>query len=147
MEGLASAPTGGYPDRVPQRIPLDVTWMDDATCRGIPDIMFPPEHTANRNLAAAYDRARDICAICPVQPDCLEWALLHPDAIVGGVVAGLDPKQLVEARRERLEERRANATPKCGTERAYVVHAERGEHCELCIDVHARKGHRYAEAS
>lgn len=44
-------------------------WHLDAACRGMnPDLFFPERGGSAR-------RAKAVCASCPVQADCLEWAL------------------------------------------------------------------------
>lgn len=118
-----------------------------APCRGLRHIMFPATEVVGRERANAYVRAAEICAGCPVRAECLDWALMDPEPMAGGVVAGLTPLQLAEARKAFAAERRDNYTPKCGSERAYIWHLERGEDCDRCTDSHNRKGQRYAEAA
>jgi WhiB family redox-sensing transcriptional regulator len=56
-------------------------WMDDATCRTTdPDIFFPPEET---KYARSVHRAKKVCAGCPVVAECAEYALNHPDHMLG----------------------------------------------------------------
>ena len=50
---------------------LDTSWMDQAACRGVDPGLFFPE----RGARAAFDRIRAICETCPVQVECLEYAL------------------------------------------------------------------------
>lgn len=46
-------------------------WVDLAACVGTdPDMWFRDEHEAT-----SYRQARQICAACPVRPECLAWAL------------------------------------------------------------------------
>jgi WhiB family transcriptional regulator, redox-sensing transcriptional regulator len=46
-------------------------WRDMAACKGKSELFFPPA-TAGRG---ALNEARKICARCPVQEPCLEYAL------------------------------------------------------------------------
>lgn len=126
----------------------DLAWQRQAACKGSADVMFPPEGLRGSELNDALDRAREICAACTVQGDCLDWALNLPDHIEGGIVAGLSTSQLKAARGgQMVQVRRANRVAPCGTEAAYDAHVLAGETCEYCLDRHARKNARYAQAS
>lgn len=46
------------------------TWRSDAACRGVDPEIFHPE----RGESTAYPRS--ICASCPVQADCREYAVI-----------------------------------------------------------------------
>lgn len=48
-------------------------WMTRAACRGEPLETFFPER------GGSHRRAREMCAGCPVQPDCLSFALEDTD--------------------------------------------------------------------
>lgn len=57
-------------------------WYDQAACRGRSDLDFHSEWPDGQEAAKA------VCATCPVQPDCLAYALEHePLGIWGGVGA------------------------------------------------------------
>ena len=77
-------------------------WQDLAACREVEsDVFFPPvdvESTAERLAREAA--AKEICAVCPVQEECLEWALSvgEPHGVWGG--------QTESERRQRLVGRR-----------------------------------------
>lgn len=129
---------------MPLRELLDTSFMAKGACRGLRHIMFPADDITGHDRSVAYQSAARICAGCTVLDACLDWALMDPDPIDGGVVAGLTPNQLAEARKDRAMARRDNYIPKCGTERGYVWHSERGEDCDVCIDAHNRRGQRYA---
>lgn len=68
--------------------------MDDAACRGHTELFFNAYDDEDRSLRVEFGRSRRIlaakrmCRTCPVQPDCLEWALQnkssHRDALLGG---------------------------------------------------------------
>jgi WhiB family redox-sensing transcriptional regulator len=55
----------------------DRGWLKAAACRGKGDVMFP------ENVVSELDRARRICAPCPVREECLAEAL----AMEGGATA------------------------------------------------------------
>lgn len=70
------------------------SWFDRAACEGLdPDLFF-----AERG--ESLDAAREICATCPVQAECLDYALRH--RIIHGVWGGLSERQ-----RRRLRRRAA----------------------------------------
>lgn len=72
-------------------------WVVDAACRGTdPDIFFPE---AGKDFLKKFDKAQQICSICPVQADCLEYALdnnLHE-----GIWGGLSGNQRIAIKRRR----------------------------------------------
>jgi WhiB family transcriptional regulator, redox-sensing transcriptional regulator len=66
---------------------IDAIWMEDAACRepGVdPELFFPVSESGPgvRQVAAA----RAVCARCPVQRECRDWALQagEPAGIWGG---------------------------------------------------------------
>ena len=50
---------------------MDSEWMDEGLCRQVPPSTFFP------NDGVGVDVARRICASCPVQAPCLEYALVQ----------------------------------------------------------------------
>lgn len=70
-------------------IPLDRTWQPVALCRGNHSHLFFPPSTAERKEERERReiRAKSICKICPVNGDCLEYALTirEPYGIWGGL--------------------------------------------------------------
>jgi WhiB family redox-sensing transcriptional regulator len=78
-------------------------WRTRAACRHINPELFFPEGTAGPALQVT-DLAKRICAMCPVQAWCLNWALDHGAAfgIWGGLTEG-----------ERRDLRQALAHPRC----------------------------------
>lgn len=77
-----------------QQVPLlspEFFWMDDAACKGRSlDLFFPNDEEkgevlTERRAAGAYF----ICDSCPVQVECLEYALTKPEN--HGVWGGLTP--------------------------------------------------------
>jgi WhiB family transcriptional regulator, redox-sensing transcriptional regulator len=70
-------------------------WSERAACRGHGELFFGPsdggqeERTkAERQRVAA---AIAFCAVCPVQPDCLLWAMRKPE--IAGIWGGLTQRQ------------------------------------------------------
>ncbi len=62
-------------------------WMDKARCKGIdPDLFHPDENDEDQVKVAKKEKAKAICAECPVRLDCLEFAINKPekDGIWGG---------------------------------------------------------------
>lgn len=73
-------------------------WRDEALCvRHDPELFFPVSDSGPSRLQT--ERAKDICASCPVRVECLEWAI--DGAISFGVFGGLS-----EAERKSLSRRR-----------------------------------------
>lgn len=71
-------------------------WMDRGSCRNFPPAVFFPQD------GAGVDRARAICAHCPVKNDCLEYALSnHIDHGVWGGCSERERRHI--AKRRRLE--------------------------------------------
>jgi WhiB family redox-sensing transcriptional regulator len=62
------------------------TWMREAACGGAdPDLFFPAD---SRSLAR---EAKEVCAGCPVRPECLEYSLAAAEEF--GVWGGLTEKE------------------------------------------------------
>jgi len=76
----------------------DNRWMADGNCRDhAPSAFFPSD-------GVGVDRARKICATCPMQAPCLEYALYH--RIDHGVWGGTSERE----RRRILKRRRISVT-------------------------------------
>lgn len=69
-------------------VPPRPAWMDEAVCAGIGSDWWYPQ-TRQDGASTFADRAKRICATCPVQVECLEYALDIRDAygIWGGLTA------------------------------------------------------------
>jgi WhiB family redox-sensing transcriptional regulator len=77
-----------------QPLPVDDAWMVRASCINVPQEeaeWFPTERTPLR----LKQKAINICLMCPVRTDCLEYALRHK--IKYGIWGGAN-----EQRRERM---------------------------------------------
>ena len=63
-------------------------WQVKAACRGPQAVVFfpPPQFERKDEKLEREARAKDICRTCPVQKDCLEFALSikEPHGIWGG---------------------------------------------------------------
>ncbi len=85
----------------PLRIEQNLSWMDDAACRGKPsDIFFPTKGYNGLNQQAA-----DICAACPVIDACRTYADTLPWN-EPGIYAGESHRE----RRNRKERQRRART-------------------------------------
>jgi WhiB family redox-sensing transcriptional regulator len=81
-------------NRRPQPSPPNPAWQAQAACRAKdvdPDVFFPA------NTVDSIDKARAICAGCPVRQDCLIDCMRHEGGKAAvsrfGVFAGLSPRQ------------------------------------------------------
>jgi WhiB family redox-sensing transcriptional regulator len=75
----------------------DTHWMADGKCRDLPpEVFFPSD-------GVGVEVARRICADCPVQEQCLEYALYH--RIDHGVWGGASERE-----RRRIARRRRIST-------------------------------------
>jgi WhiB family redox-sensing transcriptional regulator len=70
-------------------------WHCQAACRGQPQELWYPER---RGQSAA---GREICAGCPVQAECGEWAIVHNEEF--GTWGAMDPTERKAVRRQRPE--------------------------------------------
>ncbi|HEX2699501.1 MAG TPA: WhiB family transcriptional regulator [Acidimicrobiales bacterium] len=68
---------------------VEELWQVKASCRGPQAaIFFPPSHFERKDEKEAREnRAKDICATCPVRKPCLDYALgiKEPHGIWGGL--------------------------------------------------------------
>ena len=60
-------------------------WMKRAQCRGEDPALFFP------SLGGNAAKARAICSICPVRPECLAYALADPES--AGVWGGITERE------------------------------------------------------
>ena len=68
-------------------------WKEDAVCLGAdPDIFFP-------ELGRTAHDARQVCAVCPVAEECLQYAVQND--IKYGVWGGLSERELQRYRHRR----------------------------------------------
>jgi WhiB family redox-sensing transcriptional regulator len=84
----------------------DYTWRNQAICRDTdPDLFFPIGTTGQ--ALVQIDRAKEVCDVCPVKNDCLEYALeTNQDS---GIWGGLDEEQRRNIRRQAAARQRLYA--------------------------------------
>ena len=77
---------------------VEELWQQRAACKGPQAaVFFPPSQVERKDERdAREDRAKEICAMCPVQRPCLDYALdiREPHGIWGGLNE-LERKQLM----------------------------------------------------
>lgn len=71
-------------------------WTHKANCKGLTHLMFPQHHKDITYIT----QARAICNTCPVQKQCLNYALEFPPADMHGVWAGMTSRQLAAKQKE-----------------------------------------------
>jgi WhiB family redox-sensing transcriptional regulator len=87
----------------PEILDPATAWMRDGNCRDYPPTTFFPSD------GAGVEIARRICATCPVQAPCLEYALAqHVEHGVWGGCSERERRRI--AKRRRLELASASAT-------------------------------------
>lgn len=78
-------------------------WRDDAACSGTDDELFFPTGEEDQRV----ERAKAICSVCPVQEECLQYALAtnQTEGVWGGMT-GAERRRL----RRRLRDRQRRAS-------------------------------------
>jgi WhiB family redox-sensing transcriptional regulator len=74
---------------------MNLSWRQRGACRGLdPEIFYPP-------VEEEAEDARAICGECPVQDECLEFALVNREAegIWGGATSR-ERRRLIRQRRK-----------------------------------------------
>lgn len=84
---------------------LVADWRARAACSGYPNTLFFP--TSDGVDDANVDRAKAVCAVCPVAEDCLEYALETNQR--AGIWGGTSEQERKSLRRKWLAERRRSA--------------------------------------
>lgn len=84
---------------------LIADWRTRAACSGYPNkLFFPATEGADE---ASIEKAKGICAVCPVIDDCLQYALETNQR--AGIWGGRSEKERKSLRRKWLAERRRTA--------------------------------------
>jgi WhiB family redox-sensing transcriptional regulator len=60
-----------------QRPATDDRWMNDASCRGLTDLFFPPPAERPQARDRREAAARDVCDRCPSNAQCRQFARTH----------------------------------------------------------------------
>lgn len=84
---------------------LVADWRAHAACSGYPNTLFFPASDAVDE--GSIEKAKAICAVCPVIDDCLEYALETNQR--SGIWGGTSEKERKSLRRKWLAERRRSA--------------------------------------
>ena len=92
--GLMPAPDRSPAEGMNPHILIPTPWMDNAACADAdPDLFFV-------DVGESADEAKAICSRCPVQTDCLDFALASHERF--GIWGGMSSRQRrVEARRRK----------------------------------------------
>jgi WhiB family redox-sensing transcriptional regulator len=81
-------------------------WQEAAACRGEDTLLFfGPDGERQPERDIRERKAKAVCATCPVQADCLAYAISRPEKY--GTWGGLNDEERAAERRRRM--RRANA--------------------------------------
>ena len=59
-------------------------WTARAACQGQPDLFFPPFGERPNSRESREARAKEICAACPVQEECLWYGRRHHEYGIWG---------------------------------------------------------------
>lgn len=107
---------------------LDNDWQDRGECKNHPELTWYPGHGEPQHEQVA------ICRTCPVQSECLAYALSLPVKDDWGIWGGLSEQKRSQIRRRR------NPGPRpveCGTRSGYERH--RTKHEPICDDCREAK--------
>ncbi|WP_231983385.1 WhiB family transcriptional regulator [Mycobacterium sp. 852002-51961_SCH5331710] len=70
----------------------DFNWQSHARCRGLPtEMFFASDGERGQLRAASEERAKRVCRSCPVQRDCLRYAVVSVEA--WGVWGATTPRE------------------------------------------------------
>lgn len=107
-------------------------WRHQAACNGRDtEYWFPPQNRTRTEITPAAQQAITICTTtCPVQQQCLTWALTKPEN--HGIWGGLTAEQRRNLRRQ------TPITIRHGTKSGYEQHLRHGQPaCTECRRAHA----------
>ena len=108
-------------------------WSDRAACKGLTELMFPV-----RGDWQGVQRAKAICATCPVIKQCLDFISRNPEGY--GVWAGIAGKEITEERKRRqIIPNKA----KHGSRSKYTAGC-RCEHCTEANNAYSRTRNTFA---
>ncbi|MGW6686227.1 WhiB family transcriptional regulator [Streptomyces sp. NPDC054961] len=82
----------GNASRLPALAEGDGRWQEEAACHGLgARLFFRPAGDRDRDPGRRDAAAREVCALCPVQRDCLRHALKAPEP--SGIWGGLTGRE------------------------------------------------------
>lgn len=115
---------------------MNTGWEQEAACRNLDPMLFYPA----KDAVEQQERARQVCAGCPVREQCLTSTLADEKRLRpsdrDGIRAGLDGKQRYVLQHGQPKPRRRRRKPRaakprtlqpCGTPAAYDRHVRRRE--------------------
>jgi WhiB family redox-sensing transcriptional regulator len=114
----------------------DINWMESALCRQTDaELWFPDRENPNpAGLIRSIRAAQNVCRSCPVQTECLDYALSNNEKF--GVWAGINMNTAKAHTREELRRQRGIKVREVfshGTEAGARAHYRRGEPaCPSC---------------
>lgn len=74
-------------------------WKERAECKGLTALFFAPEHETPLLRSRREAAARNVCALCPVALECLDYALSNNES--EGIWGGLDETERNREKRRR----------------------------------------------
>jgi WhiB family redox-sensing transcriptional regulator len=114
----------------------DINWMESAVCRQTDsELFFPDRENPNTDgFITSIRRAQTVCRSCPVQTECLDYALSNNEK--AGIWAGINFSTAKAHTREELRRQRGVQVREVfshGTEAGARAHYRRGEPaCPSC---------------
>lgn len=84
------------------------TWSGRAACRALPTELFFPAGELDDQAVEQAEEAKAVCATCPVQHACLEFAIATNQPY--GIWGGANTSERRSIRRRRQAERRRQAS-------------------------------------
>lgn len=78
----------------------DESWWELGACRTANPAIFDGLGDRRRNAKRDWSAAKRMCASCPVQPQCLDYALAMPNDVWAddNFIAGFTPDEIAEIR-------------------------------------------------
>ena len=112
----------------------DINWMESAVCRQTDlSLWFPEKENPNpAGLIRTIRAAQNVCRTCPVQTECLDYALTNNER--HGIWAGINMNTAKSQIRDQLRLQRGIEVREAfehGTEAGARAHYRRGE--SVCI--------------
>ena len=93
---------------VPTAAGITDGWLVRAACRALPTELFFPAGELDEQAVEQAEEAKSVCATCPVQVACLEFAIATNQPY--GIWGGANASERRSIRRRRQAERRRQAS-------------------------------------